>query len=240
MMDFATTLIAKTGLPWTPRYSQSVYDRTEEISGLEYWALALTITFIVFVYASEGMLDGRQKKAYEKTTFPQELETTVSKIDAEAEHKPILPQLKAKFDSSQTYGLDKIHFGMISSTYDTFETVAFLLLGFLPYMWDKAAIVGEEYFGWSERENEIKITLIFLAFVTLVGTATTLPFEIVRTLCWVTTLSNNRSHSVCHSHLLYATVFNVYDRKEARIQQTDPRLVLYRQAQVVRIDLSNR
>jgi STE24 endopeptidase len=207
MMDFVATLIAKAELPWTPRYSQSVYNPTEKIFGLEYWALASTITFIVFVYAFEGMLDGRQKKAYEKTTFPQELETTVSKIDAEAEHKPILPQLKAKFDSSQTYGLDKINFGMISSTYDTFETVAFLLLGFLPYMWDKAAMVGEEYFGWTERENEIKITLIFLAFITLVGTVTALPFELVRTMRWDTTHTHTRT--VTHSYFLYATVFDV-------------------------------
>jgi STE24 endopeptidase len=183
MMDFLATLIAKMELPWTPWYSQSVNNPTEGVSGFEYWVLAFTITFIVFVYAFEGMLDGRQKKAYKKTTFPQELAITVAKIDDEAEHKPILPQLKAKFDNSQSYGLDKINFGMISSTYDTFETVVFLLLGFLPYMWDKAVIMGEEYFKWTERENEIKITLIFLALVTLVGTATSLPFELVRTSC---------------------------------------------------------
>jgi hypothetical protein len=159
----------------------------------------------------EGMLDGRQKKAYKKTTFPQELDTTVSKIDAEAKHKPILPQLKAKFDSSQTLGLDKINFGMISSAYDTLETVAFLLLGFLPYMWDKAAIVGEDYFGWTERENEIKIMLIFLAFVTLLGTVMALPFELPRTYILLgNSLSNNRSHSVCHSYFLYPTVYSMF------------------------------
>lgn len=183
MMDFLATLMSKMGLPWTPWYSQSVHDLTEEVSGLEYWALASTVTFIVFVYAFEGMLDCRQKKAYKKTTFPQELAITVAKIDDEAEHKPILPQLKAKFDNSQSYGLDKINFGMISSTYDTFETVVFLLLGFLPYMWDKAVIMGEKYFGWTERENEIKITLIFLVLVTLFGRATSLPFELVRASC---------------------------------------------------------
>jgi hypothetical protein len=34
-------------------------------------------------------------------------------------HKPLLPQLKEKFKSAQTYGLDKINFGMIAATYGT-------------------------------------------------------------------------------------------------------------------------
>lgn len=183
-MDVLATLNTKTELPWTPRYSQSGGIRSEEDvspSSLEYWALALTITFTVFVYAFEGYLDGRQKKAYEKTTFPLQLEATVSKIDAEHEQKPLLPQLQEKFASSQSYGLDKISFAMISSSYDTFETVLFLLLGFLPYIWDKSVQLGDIYFGYTESHNEIKISLIFLALIILVGTITSLPFELYST-----------------------------------------------------------
>ena len=46
-----------------------------------YWSLALTVAFTVFVYLFEGSLDGRQKKAYQKTEFPKELEQTVGKMD---------------------------------------------------------------------------------------------------------------------------------------------------------------
>jgi STE24 endopeptidase len=182
-------------LPWTPFYTQSgggaKPDGAEELSQLFYWSLAATVAFTLIVYSFEGNLDGRQKRAYQKTTFPQELETTVSKIDAEhasqkkdgdkqEDAKPLLEQLRAKFKNSQVYGLDKINFGMIASTYDTFESVTFLLLGFLPYAWDQSVHYGNSLFGLT-AEDEIKISLIFLLLITIVGTITALPFEIYST-----------------------------------------------------------
>lgn len=95
-------------------------------------------------------------------------------------HKPLLPQLKEKFTKAQAYGLDKIGFGMFSSIYNLIETVAFLLLGFLPYIWDYSVNLGEKYFGYNETDNEIKITLIFMLVTTVIGTITSLPFELVR------------------------------------------------------------
>lgn len=187
-------------LPLKPLYTQSgasgAADENGEISLLSYWSLAATVAFTLFVYAFEGSLDARQKAAYQKTVFPKELETTVSKIDAERakevktdekkdgskkeETKALLEQLQAKFKSSQAYGLDKINFGMISSTYDTVESVVFLLVGFLPYAWDKSVELGQTYFSWTP-EDEIKITLIFLLLTTIVGTITALPFEMYST-----------------------------------------------------------
>lgn len=169
-------------------------------STLGFWSLAGTVAFTVFVYAFEKSLDARQKAAYQKTAFPSQLESTVSKIDSERakegsnekkdggdekkdekESKSLLEQLKEKFKSSQSYGLDKINFGMIASTYDTFESVAFLLLGFLPYLWDKSVALGLSKFGWTQADDEIKISLIFLGLITVVGTITSLPFEIYST-----------------------------------------------------------
>jgi STE24 endopeptidase len=179
-MDLLMNLSSKTELPWTPRYTQKS-DEVPSDDPLEYWALALTITFTVLVYAFEGYLDGRQKRAYQVTTFPSQLSTTVTKIDAQHdEQTALLPQLQEKFSSSQNYGLDKISFAMISSAYDTFETIVFLLLGFLPYTWDKSVDVSHQYFGWT-LEDEIKISLVFLAIITMVGTITSLPFEIYST-----------------------------------------------------------
>ncbi len=146
-MDLLMNLSSKTELPWTPRYTQKS-DKVPSDDPLEYWALALTITFTVLVYAFEGYLDGRQKRAYQVTTFPSQLSTTVTKIDAQHDGQTaLLPQLQEKFSSSQNYGLDKISFAMISSAYDTFETILFLLLGFLPYTWDKSVDLSHQYFG---------------------------------------------------------------------------------------------
>ena len=187
-------------LPFTPLYTQSGgFDSSSatgsndgEISPLTYWSLAGTVAFTMFVYVFEGSLDARQKAAYQVTTFPSQLESTVSKIDTERaktksekkedeeDAKPLLEQLQAKFKSSQAYGLDKINFGMIASTYDVFESVAFLMLGFLPYAWDQSASIGASFFGWT-AEDEIKISLIFLLLTTIVGTITSLPFELYST-----------------------------------------------------------
>eukprot|EP00545_Synedropsis_sp_CCMP1620_P002784 CAMPEP_0119014276 /NCGR_PEP_ID=MMETSP1176-20130426/9449_1 /TAXON_ID=265551 /ORGANISM="Synedropsis recta cf, Strain CCMP1620" /LENGTH=489 /DNA_ID=CAMNT_0006967431 /DNA_START=198 /DNA_END=1667 /DNA_ORIENTATION=- len=185
-------------LPWTPSYTQTSTedDASSSITPeqtLAYWALAATIAFTVFVYSLEGNLDARQKESYNKTTFPKELALTVSQIDEVKENKkkkdndsdadddkPLLPQLQAKFKNAQSYGLDKIHFGMISSTYDTLESVLLLLLGFLPYMWDCSVAMGAKY-DWTEENDEIKISLIFLALTTVVGTCTALPFELYST-----------------------------------------------------------
>lgn len=178
-------------LPWKPLYAQSGAadaggEETGEQSQLALYALAGTVAFTLFVYTFEGSLDARQKAAYKKTQFPEQLKTTVSKIDADLasekskESKPLLEQLQGKFKNAQTYGLDKINFGMISSTYETLESVAFLLLGFFPYVWDQSVSLGETYFGWS-ADNEIKISLIFFAIVTIVGTITSLPFELYST-----------------------------------------------------------
>ena len=194
-------------LPWRPIYSQvSAYEAGEAETSLGKWALAATVIFTVAVFLLEGILDRRQKRAYQTTQFPAELAKTVSMIDSEDStssdnaanvaaakdagagggkkeidtHKPILPQLKTKFAKSQAYGLDKVQFSIFSSSYEVFESISFLLLGFLPKAWDWSASIAES-FDWNERDNEIKVTLIFLVVITLVGTVTSLPFEVYST-----------------------------------------------------------
>jgi STE24 endopeptidase len=188
-----------SSLPWTPFYTQSGGNPAPDdaSSPYLYWSLALTVAFTVVVYAVEGYLDGRQMLSYQQTQFPEALDVTVSSIDAESsttsssaaassnedtkEEKLLLPQLKDKFRKAQLYGLDKIQFGMIASLYDVIESVAFLLLGFAPFAWDFAAQKANVWFGWTETDNEIKISLLFLALVTMVGTVTSLPFELYST-----------------------------------------------------------
>ena len=154
--------------------------------------MAATILFTVAVYALEGYLDGRQKASYQKTEFPKELETTVGAIDRERQlakteteeapsKQPLLPQLREKFLKAQAYGLDKIQFGMIAHTYDTVESIVFLLVGFLPYIWDVSCRVAMRLGSWKEGSNDIKVSLVFLGITTVISTLTSLPFELYST-----------------------------------------------------------
>ncbi len=191
-------------LPWKPIYTQSTgqFDWEGGISAakdaddgsfspLMYWSLAGTIAFTLLVYVVEGHLDARQKRAYQITEFPEELERTVAKIDAqkketseddktEGDDKSLLEQLQEKFKSSQTYGMDKINFGMIAGTYETFESIAFLLLGITPFLWDQSVRLGGTYLG-IQTDEEIKITLVFLFLQSVIETIKSLPFELYKT-----------------------------------------------------------
>jgi len=190
-------------LPLTPKYTQTGGTTKAATSLFGDYAVAATIAFTLVVFLFEAYLNFRQRKSYHKTDFPRELETTVGNIDRETKNTtsaatekkkdneednqdnvdrnaPLLPQLKNKFAHAQSYGLDKINFSIFSSTYAITEEVVFLLYGFLPYVWDKACNIGSKY-GWTESENEIKITLIFLGIVTIIGTVTSLPFELYST-----------------------------------------------------------
>lgn len=176
-----------SSLPWIPLYTQS--QQTDEggqdnVSVLRQYALAMTVAFTVFVYALEGYLDARQMGSYQDDTFPESISKTVSHIDKEnknTEEKPLLEQLKGKFEKAQGYGLDKIQFGMVASLYDVLESLAFLLLGAFPFFWDLSVRKGGDWFGWSESEDEIKMSLIFIGLVTVVGTVTSLPFGLYST-----------------------------------------------------------
>eukprot|EP00566_Odontella_aurita_P014304 CAMPEP_0113568800 /NCGR_PEP_ID=MMETSP0015_2-20120614/24052_1 /TAXON_ID=2838 /ORGANISM="Odontella" /LENGTH=526 /DNA_ID=CAMNT_0000471385 /DNA_START=15 /DNA_END=1595 /DNA_ORIENTATION=+ /assembly_acc=CAM_ASM_000160 len=108
----------------------------------------------------------------------EEDDKTKSRVD---HHKPLLPQLQTKFQSAQSYGQDKINFSIFSNVYHLLEALAFLLVGFSPYMWDKSVEYGTAFFGWDEETDEIKVTLIFLLLTTLVSTVMGLPFEVYQT-----------------------------------------------------------
>ena len=194
-------------VPWEPLFTQSRGEYTDSGSVFAVWALAGTIAFTLAVHFFEGYLDFRQRNSYKVTTFPVQLETIISQVDAERKkesgttakkekasddddddkkdagpdkNKPLLPQLQDKFKNAQTYGMDKINFGMIASTYDVTESVLFLVLGFLPFIWEYSVECGAKL-GWTEQDNEIKISLIFLLVTTVIGTITSLPFELYST-----------------------------------------------------------
>lgn len=194
-------------LPLTPQYTQTGGTAKAATSLFGDYAVAATLAFTLIVFLFEAYLNFRQRKSYHKTEFPRELETTVGNIDRETKsaaaatekkeesktssngenkkdkvdrNAPLLPQLQSKFSKSQSYGLDKVNFSIFSSIYAVAEEVIYVLYGFLPYVWDTACNIGSKY-GWTETENEIKITLIFFGIVTIIGTITSLPFELYST-----------------------------------------------------------
>ena len=150
------------------------------------------------VFSFEHYLNYRQYLAYCVSKFPTELDVTVAAIDASKKttekkdgdetttkegekDEKLLPKLKEKFAKAQSYGRDKVMFSMILFFYEMIEGTAFLLFGFLPYVWDMAVRMGKNKTFFVEVEGEIGVSLIFLLLITIVGTATGLPFEVYST-----------------------------------------------------------
>ena len=172
------------------------------------YALFGTLLFTAVVFTFEMWLTLRQRRTYHSREFPGHVEATVRKIDEQRSKEgkkseeanlakqsedatddnkdkvdpdaPLLPQLKSKFLSSQSYGLDKINFGIVSACWGLAHGLCWTLIGAFPYMWDLSCQWGAKL-GWTEEEDEIKISLIFLLLEVLSGTLMSLPFEIYST-----------------------------------------------------------
>jgi len=143
--------------------------------------LSMTVSKIDSIHANSSSSSNKDTS----NTASQEEEKNSSSSDNNTRidtQKPILPQLQEKFHKAQTYGTDKIQFGMFASTYNLIESISFLILGYLPYIWDISVYIGYHYMNWkgNESQHEIKITLIFLLITTMISTITSLPFELVR------------------------------------------------------------
>lgn len=122
--------------------------------------------------------DGGEPKVEENGAADSNGDKKKKAVDRNA---PLLPQLQEKFTAAQSYGLDKVNFSLVASTYGLIEGITFLLLGFLPYFWDYSVYLGNTTFGLTEVDNEIKISLIFIGVTTAVSLVTSLPFELYST-----------------------------------------------------------
>jgi len=129
--------------------------------------------------------DDKKDTTNEESKKEEETDGTQPKTDR---NKPILPQLRSTFQKAQAYGKDKIQFSIIHSFYEVTESVAFLLLGFLPYLWDCAEVIGKNHIPYMKVESEIGVSLVFMGLVTVVGTITSLPFE------WYSTFKIEKKH----------------------------------------------
>lgn len=187
-------------LPWTPQYTALTQWRGEstiETIDLDYdvetftflkMAVAATILFTAVMYTFEHVLDERQRKCLGKdSVFPEELKCVLNEVDeGKKEEEKLLPQLIEKFPATQSYGRDKLHFSIIQSCYGVIETIACILLGALPYTWDKSTQLYAFLYGSPndmtlEQDHEISITLVFFICTTILGTFTAIPWDIYST-----------------------------------------------------------
>lgn len=91
----------------------------------------------------------------------------------------LLDATLAKFDKSRAYGLDKSAFGFVAGAYAQIEATAFLLLGYLPFMWTLSGSVLE-LLGL-DASNEITRALMLLTLTTIRDTVANLPFALYST-----------------------------------------------------------
>lgn len=154
-----------------------IYDETEFPKQLE-----ITVSQIdaEFVAANKSSTDTNKDSSSSSTSTNTETKQQDQTDDQPNRNAPLLPQLQTKFIKAQSYGSDKISFGMLMELYGLIETVVFLLLGFLPYSWDLSKRLGANN-GYYQVEGEIGVSLIFLLLTSLLGMVTSLPFELYST-----------------------------------------------------------
>eukprot|EP00457_Paulinella_chromatophora_P006758 gb/GEZN01006777.1/.p1 GENE.gb/GEZN01006777.1/~~gb/GEZN01006777.1/.p1 ORF type:complete len:474 (-),score=45.71 gb/GEZN01006777.1/:198-1595(-) len=122
---------------------------------------SIVITFILLVYVLETYLDMRQYSKLKERQKPQAL-TYVSQED---------------FEAARLYAIDKMVFHIVSSLYQQIELLAMLYYNFLPYLWVSAGNLGVRM----SFSSQLAQSLIFLLFYTIIGTITSLPFELYST-----------------------------------------------------------
>ncbi|GMI09680.1 hypothetical protein TrRE_jg331 [Triparma retinervis] len=149
------------------------------------------------VVGFEYWLDCRQAKQFKDKEEPKELFDIVAKVekdvkdkDKPAKDKPakdsdkkdekkesLSSRMRSQFKSSSAYGLDKLTFSQLTKFVSILETFAYLLLGLFPYFWTLACTAGAK-FGWTEGEDEIKISCLFFIISTVAGEIIQLPFSL--------------------------------------------------------------
>lgn len=153
-----------------PLYRQAGWD--ESLLGKTPFLL-LTIVFIVIVFYFEFYLDLRQwGKFFNSPKLPNELKSVVK---------------DETFVKSIAYRKDVFSFKLVESLFGFFVCVSVNLAGYLPFLWDSSVyLVGRmgilsNNTSYTPMFQEIVITWIFVVLMTLVDTATSLPFNLFST-----------------------------------------------------------
>ena len=99
--------------------------------------------------------------------------------EPEEQYTTYKEKILAKFPASQAYSKDKSCFGFVTSAFGIVQGLAFLCLGFAPYMWDQAGeimnLLPESY------ASDTVQACIFISITSLLELPLSLPFSIYRT-----------------------------------------------------------
>ncbi|TDH71846.1 hypothetical protein CCR75_005240 [Bremia lactucae] len=166
------------------------------------------LVFMTLVYLFETYLDVRQHRKLHDKQFPKPLteaikglgsyriapkdekdavskqtEAVAEKLkehtDVPTTEKTLLAATQDKFDKSRAYGLDQSTFGFVSGVYKQVEATAFLLLGYLPFMW---MISGKALVALNlDATNEIYRALMLLTLTNIRETLVEIPFGLYST-----------------------------------------------------------
>lgn len=126
--------------------------------------LEAVVGFMIFMYFFESYLDLRQHAALKLPRLPPPLIGVVS---------------QEKFEKARAYSLDKSNFHFIHALVTIIEDSAILLVGLLPWIWEKTGGIVEKV--GLDANNEIYRTLAFLALTTIWSQVTELPFSLYST-----------------------------------------------------------
>ena len=134
--------------------------------------LAYTLVFTSCMFALEYYLDFRQWSKF----------GSARSIPPELKHPLISEEM---FKRSLAYGRDKLSFGLVESIVLFAESMALVLLGYLPFAWDvastwclKLGLIGDSS---GSMYQEIVITSVFVFLLTLHDTLVGIPFSLYRT-----------------------------------------------------------
>jgi STE24 endopeptidase len=153
-----------------PIYKQQGF----EGNGQDVPYLALSIAFTLAMFSLELFLGLRQLARYrdKEARLPEALAGAVS---------------EETFRKSSAYGQEKLSFGLFESLIMLSESLALMLLGYLPLLWDKSeqlcAVVGvcSASSNYSEIVKEMMVTTIFFGLSSLHDSLIGLPFILYST-----------------------------------------------------------
>lgn len=154
-----------------PFYKQAGWSQDEQ----HFPYLLLTLAFTSFVFLLEISLDFRQLHKFSHNDgIPKELKEHVK---------------EETFTKAIAYRKDLFSFKIVESIFSFALSVAFMVYGYLPYVWDVSANTVFEsstsflplWIATSPYWKEVLVTWIFLVLFTLLDTVTTLPFSLYST-----------------------------------------------------------
>ena len=169
--------------PWAPLYQQLRDQNKESSNESSSWLFVTVVGVTLAIELLETYLQYRNGRYLEQNSqLPEELKMVVSTIDKEIRRKKAEPEVEQPLDDdndaedieSQLSNIDRkfqrtreyhrdLHSDSHRHLWRITESVAFTLVGYCPFLWDVACVVGDRLAHWSEASSSIQISLIFVA-----------------------------------------------------------------------------